>query len=351
MSAPAQIVVLGAGSWGATLAGLLAENGHDVSLWEFDAAAAQRLASTRRLGVLPGLQLPTTVRVTAHIKEALQDRTVIVSATPSHVVRSTMKSVRATGELKTGSMVISVSKGLEEKTLKRMTEVIREETGLAEAHVTVLAGPSHAEEVCRHLPTATVAAGTDPAIVARVQALFTGDAFRVYPHSDVLGVELGGTLKNVYAIASGISDGLGLGDNTRAALLTRGLNEMTRLGVKMGAQLLTFFGLAGMGDLIVTCLSRHSRNYQLGEKIGKGQTPQQALSEMTMVAEGYKTAPSAHALAQRLGLECPLTREIYQVLYEGKKARTSLHDLMARETQTEWQGLPEVNIHEQSPTH
>ena len=175
-------------------------------------------------------------------------------------------------------------------------------------------------------------AGRDPKTIHRIQVLFANDYFRVYVHTDILGVELGGAFKNVYAIACGISDGLGFGDNTRAALLTRGLNEMTRIGVKMGAQMLTFFGLAGMGDLIVTCLSRHSRNYSLGLKIGQGKSPAQALSEMTMVAEGMKMAPSAHALAQKLGLDCPLTREIYQVLYETKDPKQSLHDLMQRET-------------------
>ncbi len=250
-----------------------------------------------------------------------------------------MASVWKTNAPSTASaIVINVSKGLEEKTLKRMSQVISEELHLPMKHVTSLSGPSHAEEVCRGMPTATVAAGLDKKTVLRVKALFQDDFFRVYPHDDLIGVELGGTLKNIFAIACGISDGLGLGDNSRAAILTRGLNEMTRVGVKMGGDMLTFFGLTGMGDLFVTCMSPHSRNRLLGEKIGQGKTAAKALSEMTMVAEGMKAAPSAFALAQKLKLDCPLIQEIYKILYKGKDPKTSLHDLMHRQTQTEWQG-------------
>jgi glycerol-3-phosphate dehydrogenase (NAD(P)+) len=334
-----RIAVLGAGSWGATLAGLLADKGHAVSLWEFDLKAANTLASTRKLPVLPDLKLPSNVEVTSDLKAALADRPLIVSATPSQFVRSTMKAAHATGAVARNALIISVTKGLEDKTIKRMSEVIAEELGGPPQSVAVLSGPSHAEEVCRHLPTALVAAHPDPAISAKIRALFTQEYFRIYTHNDMLGVELGGTLKNVIAIGCGISDGLGLGDNSKAAIMTRGLNEIARLGVKMGGQLLTFFGLAGMGDLIVTCLSKHSRNRSFGEKIGSGKSPEQALREMTMVTEGHKTAPAAVALAQRMGVECPLTQEIYQVLYQGKNPRTSLRDLMDRETPSEWRGM------------
>jgi glycerol-3-phosphate dehydrogenase (NAD(P)+) len=334
-----RICVLGAGSWGATLAVLLAEKGHDVSLWEFDPKAAASLASTRRLNLLPELQVPDSILVTNNLSEALQKRPVIISATPSHTVRATMASVKKTGALDPKAVIVSVSKGLEEKTLKRMSQVIAEELRIPTKRVAALSGPSHAEEVCQHLPTAVVAAAQERALALRVKALFEVDYFRVYALTDLVGVELGGTLKNIFAIACGISDGLGLGDNSRAAILTRGLNEMTRIGVKMGGELLTFFGLAGMGDLIVTCLSRHSRNRQLGEKIGQGKSAAQALSEMIMVTEGMKTAPSAFRLAQKLKLDTPLTREIYEVLYKGKDPRTSLHDLMHRQTKSEWQGL------------
>lgn len=334
-----RIAVLGAGSWGATLAALLVEKGHDVSLWEFDPKAAEALAKTHRLPVLPDLVLPSALQATNDLAAALKDRPVVLSATPSPFVRSTMAAVKKTSALAKNAVVISVTKGLEEKTHKRMSEIIREELGISAAQVAVLSGPSHAEEVCRRLPTAVVAAGIEATLTARVQTLFSQDYFRVYAEKDLVGVELGGTLKNVLAIACGISDGLGFGDNTRAALLTRGLNEMARIGVKSGANLLTFFGLAGMGDLIVTCLSKHSRNRLLGEKIGKGKTPEQALKEMTMVAEGMKTAPSAFELARDLKVDCPLFREIYGVLYEGKDPHKSLRDLMGRETQSEWQGM------------
>ncbi|HVO32528.1 MAG TPA: NAD(P)H-dependent glycerol-3-phosphate dehydrogenase [Elusimicrobiota bacterium] len=334
-----RVAVLGGGSWGATLASLLADKGHDVLLWEFDRRAAEILSTARRLAVLPDLILNPAVRVTSDIAEAADQRSTIVSAVPSHFVRSTMRSLRLGGFLMERAMVVSVTKGLEEQSFKRMSEVIREELRLDDGRIAVVSGPSHAEEVCRRLPTAVVASATDPGVVAQVQTLFSQDYFRVYAHADQIGVELAGSFKNIYAIACGISDGLGFGDNTRAAIVTRGLSEMTRLGVRLGADILTFFGLAGMGDLVVTCMSVHSRNHQLGEKIGKGKSPEHALKEMTMVAEGYKTAASAHQLALKHGFDCPLTREIYQVLYEGKSPRVSLRDLMQREPQGEWRGL------------
>lgn len=331
-----RIAVLGAGAWGSTLASLLAEKGHAVSLWEFDPAAAHTLAASRRLAVLPGLKLAKSVEVTSDLGQVLANRPVIVCVTPSHFVRSTMRAARATGKAVPDPVIVSASKGLEEKTHKRMSEVIAEEWGAPSRSIAVLSGPSHAEEVCEHLPAAAVVASADSSVNSRVQSLFAVDYFRVYTHTDLVGVELGGTLKNIYAIGCGISDGLGLGDNTRAALLTRGLNEMVRLGTKLGAELSTFFGLAGVGDLIVTALSKHSRNHLFGEKIGRGRTPEQALAEMTMVTEGYKTSLAAYELAERLQLDCPLLREIYRVLYQGKAPLTSLHDLMARETLSEW---------------
>ena len=317
-----RIGVLGAGSWGATLAALLSEKGHDVSLWEFDTSAAAALDTTRKLPVLPDLAIPAAIRVTNNLGTALEGRTLVVSAAPSHFVRSTMRSARTSGALDPKSIFVSATKGLEEKTFLRMSAVIEEELDIPAKRVTVLSGPSHAEEVCRRMPTAVVLAGRDPRTVERVRAVFQADFFRVYPHQDMIGVELAGAIKNIFAIVCGIADGLGLGDNSRAAILTRGLNEMTRIGVKLGGEAFTFFGLAGMGDLIVTCMSRHSRNRFLGEKIGRGQSAEEALSEMTMVAEGMKTAPS-----------------VYQVLYKGKDPKTSLHDLMRRATRNEWQGL------------
>lgn len=341
---PERVVVLGAGSWGATLAVHLAHKGHDVCLWEFDPRAARSLIATHRLKILPELKIPRTLQITNSLTEALTDRPIVISATPSHTVRATMAAARRARPLTRGAIVVSVSKGLEEKSLRRMSQIITEELGVSLSQVIALSGPSHAEEVCRRMPTAVVAAGTNAANVRRVQNLFEEDFFRVYPQSDLVGVELGGTLKNIFAIACGIADGLGLGDNARAAILTRGLNEMTRIGVKMGGDILTFFGLTGMGDLIVTCLSKHSRNRSLGEKIGRGQSVKRALSEMTMVAEGMKAAPSAWRLAQKLKLDCPLTQEIYQILYRGKNPKKSMQNLMSRQTQSEWQGLKARNL-------
>jgi glycerol-3-phosphate dehydrogenase (NAD(P)+) len=340
MAQKERIAVLGAGSWGATLATLLSENGHDVALWEFDPAAASALSSSRKLPVLPDLTLPPAVQVTNDLKAALQGRRVILSATPSHFVRSTMYAVKQSKTLDPKSIVVSVTKGLEEKTHLRMSQVIAEELKLHAGRMAVLSGPSHAEEVCQRMPTAVVLAATGPKTAENLANIFQADYFRVYPHHDVIGVELAGSIKNIFAIVCGIADGLGLGDNTRAAILTRGLNEMTRIGVKMGGEAFTFFGLAGMGDLIVTCMSRHSRNRSLGQKIGEGKSAKEALSEMTMVAEGMKTAPSVYQLSKKLNLDCPLTGEIYQVLYKGKNPKSSLHDLMRRATRNEWQGLP-----------
>jgi glycerol-3-phosphate dehydrogenase (NAD(P)+) len=338
MTAKERVAVLGAGSWGATIASFLTEKDHSVVLWNFDEKDAEKMRTTRRLAVLPDLQLPPALEIKSGLVECLENRLVIVCALPSHVVRASMRAARACGALSPEAIFVNASKGLEEKTHEVMSEVIRQELRVDARALVVLSGPSHAEEVCRKLPTAVVASGCDPTNVRRVQDLFNTAFLRVYAQSDPLGVELAGALKNVYAIACGVSDGLGFGDNTRAAIMTRGLNEMVRIGTKMGADLLTFFGLAGMGDLAVTCLSRHSRNHLLGEKIGKGQSAEAALASMTMVAEGYRSASSAFELAERFGLDCPLTRETYEILYRGKSPRVSLQDLMLRTPHDEWRG-------------
>lgn len=331
-----RVTVLGGGSWGATLAALLADKGADVSLWEFDPAVANYLQTERTLKTLPDLRLPKSVHVTSVMAEAFQERPWILSVIPSAFVRQTWRAAKASGRLPKSFQVISATKGLEDASLKRMSEVIAEEAGIPLENVAALSGPSHAEEVCRRLPTAVVAAAKNRALAQAVQNLFSAEAFRVYVQSDVIGVELGGTLKNVLAIGCGIADGLGFGDNTRAALLTRGLNEVARLGVKAGGKMDTFFGLAGMGDLIVTCLSAHSRNRRFGEKIGRGKKPKEALAEMTMVAEGWMAAPAAVHLAERFHTACPLLQEIHAVLYKEKDPKRSLQELMTREPQEEW---------------
>jgi glycerol-3-phosphate dehydrogenase (NAD(P)+) len=259
----------------------------------------------------------------------LSDRPMVLNAVPSTHVRATFNAVRSTGALAAGAWAVSVSKGIENDSLKRMSEVISEAAPALAGRVAVLAGPSHAEEVARALPTAVVAAGPD-GLREKLVDVFNADHLRVYTNPDFVGVELCGALKNVFAVACGISDGLGFGDNTKAALMTRGLNEMVRLGVSEGAQVITFLGLAGLGDLIVTCTSRHSRNRSLGEKLGQGKTTVQALAEMTMVAEGYPTSKSAQQLADRHKLDLPIISELYRILYEGKPARNAMRDLLSR---------------------
>ncbi|HOW28279.1 MAG TPA: NAD(P)H-dependent glycerol-3-phosphate dehydrogenase [Elusimicrobiota bacterium] len=343
-----KICVLGAGSWGSALAHLLAQKGHDVSLWEFYPAAAEKLEKTRMLAILPQLKLHSGVRVTSRIDEALQGKALVVSATPSEFVRATFGLVKKSLGTSPSFDVVSVTKGIENATLKRMSEVIEDEIPALHGRVAVLSGPSHAEEVILNTPTAVVTAGPT-ALAERVQSDFSTDHFRVYTHPDFLGVELGGALKNIYAIATGACDGLGLGDNTKAALMTRALYEMARLGISMGANVVTFFGLSGLGDLIVTCGSRHSRNRLLGEKIGQGKTLAQALAEMTMVAEGVRTTQSVYDLSMKMRLELPIVNEIHRCLYEGKSAKDSLHDLLMRPVKPEMMHFEKIISKIQTP--
>ncbi len=328
-----KLCVLGAGSWGIALSVHLYRAGHNISLWEHDPVKAEKLGQSRENKVLlPGILLPAGIQVTSSIEEALKGGEGVVLVVPSHVVRDTIQ--KAFSFWPQGAWVVCTTKGLEENSHLRMSQVLKEYIK-DEDLISVLSGPSHAEEVSQKMPTTVVSASVNQALVHTVQGIFHSDYFRVYTSPDVIGVELGGSLKNVIAIAAGISDGLGLGDNSKAALMTRGLHEITRLGVALGAQPPTFAGLAGMGDLIVTCCSRHSRNRLLGEKIGKGATFQQALKEMVMVAEGIKTSHAAVELAQRAQLEVPITREVYSVLFEGKGAKEAVKSLLARAAKAE----------------
>ena len=333
-----RVAVLGGGSWGATLADHLARQGREVTVWEFNRERAESLQKTRRLSFMPQLELHPKAVVTNDLGAALEGRPAIVSAVPSEFVRQTFRAVRSTGRLAPGAWAVSVTKGIENNSLKRMTEVIVDEEPALKDRVSVLAGPSHAEEVAKSLPTAVVAAGPEP-YRERIVALFNTDRLRVYTSPDFVGVELAGALKNVYAVACGVSDGLGMGDNTKAALMTRGLNEIARIGAACGAHVITFFGLAGLGDLIVTYTSRHSRNRAFGEKIGQGKTVPQALAEMTMVAEGLPTAKSAKQLADRFDLDVPIIHALYGCLYEGKTAREAVKELLARPPVEEMQHL------------
>lgn len=328
-----KIGVLGAGSWGIALSRLLDQAGHEVALWARNAEKAARLRVEREdETLLPGVKLPDRIGVDHVMEEVLRGRELLVFVVPSHGMRDV--ALKASPLISKAQSLVCATKGLDETTRDRMSQVLKKNIKEC-GPITVLSGPSHAEEVSRGMPTTVLAANEDLSEAKRVQDIFHSDQFRVYTSMDVLGVELAGALKNVIAIAAGISDGLGLGDNSKAAIMTRGLHEMTRLGLAMGAQAPTFAGLAGMGDLIVTCTSRHSRNRALGEKLGKGTTVKEALSEMVMVAEGVKTSRVAVGLAGQFRVEMPIALEVEKVLFEGKSAKEAARSLMARSAKNE----------------
>jgi len=316
-----KIAVLGAGSWGTTLAVLLANKGLDINLWEPFPDLAENLREARENSkFLPGVRIPLRVFVTSDLPEAVREAGVVCMVLPSHVVRwGTQRLDRC--QIPADAVVVTASKGIENKTNMRMSEVIASE--LPQRPIVVLSGPSHAEEVSRNIPTCIVAASPDINLARRIQGIFMTPDFRVYTNRDLVGVELGGALKNIIAIACGICDGLALGDNTKAALMTRGLAEIVRLGVAMGAKRATFAGLAGMGDLITTCTSRHSRNRGLGETLGKGQSLQDVLNGMVMVAEGVRTTKSAYQLSRKYRVKMPITEAVYGILF-GQKGPHSL---------------------------
>lgn len=332
----ARIGVIGAGGWGTALSLLLHRNGHDVDLWEFFPEYAERMAALRRNpDFLPGVEIPEGLRITSDLGSAVRDKDVLVFAVPSHVLRRVAVQVSGFGIGR--YLVVSAVKGIENETLLRMSEVLREAwAGLLQPdRIVALSGPSHAEEVSRGIPTAVVAASASEVSGRAVQDLFRGPSFRLYTSSDVTGVELGGALKNVIAIAAGISDGVGFGDNTKAALMTRGIAEISRLGEAMGAAPGTFSGLSGTGDLIVTCSSRHSRNRLVGEQIGSGRSLDEVLSGMKMVAEGVRTARSAMDLSRKHRVEMPITAEVVEILFNGKDPRRAVAELMTREPKKE----------------
>jgi glycerol-3-phosphate dehydrogenase (NAD(P)+) len=321
-------VVLGDGAWGTAIALLLAQDPHHrVTLWSAREANGRLLQERREnVRLLPGVRIPPAVRLTLDVTEAVDGADLWVAAIPTIHLRSTLTRVAETA--RTGPPVLSLAKGLENGTFLRPTEVLTQVLGVD--RVAVLSGPSHAEEVVRNLPTSVVAASHDEDLARWVQQCFSTDRFRVYTNLDPIGVELGGAFKNIIGIAAGIGDGLGLGDNAKAALLTRGLAEMTRFGVAMGADAQTFFGLAGMGDLVTTCVSRHGRNRHVGERLARGEKLADVLASMTMVAEGVYTTRSVHDRALRMQIDMPITGEVYRVLYEDKDPRTAVDDLMLR---------------------
>ena len=326
-----KVTVLGAGSWGIALALVLDHNGHDVTLWEFRPDAAERLNQTRDAKeFLPGVKIPASIQVKSDIEQACSDKNILVVAVPSHVVRSVGERLNKL-TIETLPILVNVAKGVENDTLLRMSEVLEQTINWAnQDNILTLSGPSHAEEVSRQIPTAIVSSSVNLNTAELIQQAFMNEYFRVYTNQDIIGVELGGALKNIIAIAAGICDGAGFGDNTKAALQPRGLVEIVRLGTAMGAEPITFAGLSGMGDLIVTCMSRHSRNRYVGEQIGKGRKLEEILKEMVMVAEGVKTTRSAYQLSKKYNVEMPITSQTYQVLFEGKDARDALKELMLR---------------------
>ncbi len=330
------LTVLGAGSWGTTLALLLDGKGYRTVLWEYYRELADRLDADREnRRFLPDVPIPPSIRITSVLEDALATATHLIFATPSHTIRNVARLVASSKSFNDRAVIINVSKGLEEKTLCRMSEVLGQELPQAPEMIVGLLGPSHAEEVSRRMPTSIVVAGSDQAVLEEIQHIFMTDYFRVYTNTDLIGVELGVSLKNTIAIASGICDGLGFGDNTKAALITRGLAETKRLSCRLGAREETLSGLAGVGDLIVTCMSRHSRNRFVGEQIGNGRKLRDILAEMVMVAEGVKTTKAAVKLASKAGVELPIAEQVYKVLFHGKNPRKAIRDLMVRKAKKE----------------
>ena len=328
----ARVGILGAGSWGTALSLMLYKNGHDVTVWSIDKREVEMLQNEREhKSKLPGVKLPEDMVFTNNLEEGMKEKDFLVLAVPSIFTRSTARSMKP--YIKQGQIVVNVAKGIEEDTLMTLSEQIEEE--LPEADVAVLSGPSHAEEVGRGLPTTCVVGSKSKATAEFLQEAFMNDFFRVYISPDILGIEIGGALKNVIALAAGIADGLGYGDNTKAALITRGIAEITRLGVKMGGKAESFSGLTGIGDLIVTCASMHSRNRRAGILIGQGKTMQEAMDEVQMVVEGVYSAKAGLALAKKYNESMPIIEQINLVLFEDKSPADAVYELMHRDGRRE----------------
>ena len=330
-----KIAVFGAGTWGIALARLLAVNGRDVTVWSAIPAELKSLSTTRRHPNLPGMELPSAMHYTADIAEACTGRDILLFAVPSPFVRSTAK--KAAKYIPDGQLIVDVAKGVEDKTLMTMSEIIEDELAKATrtARVVALSGPTHAEEVARDMPTLIVAASEDEAAAKAVQKAFIAPSFRVYTNTDRRGTELGGAVKNVIALAVGIALGLGYGDNAKAALITRGNAELTRLGIAMGCKPETFAGLSGMGDLIVTCTSMHSRNLHAGMLLGRGKTAEEAKAEVGQVVEGINALPAACRLAKKYKVEMPIVQSVDAILNGKLEARNALAALMGRDLKHE----------------
>ncbi len=332
----ANVGVLGAGSWGTALSVLLSDNGHQVTVWSIDENEVQMLNEKREHELkLPGVKLPDDMVITGDLESAVKEKDFLVLAVPSPFTRSTARKMAP--YVADGQIIVDVAKGIEEATLMTLSRQIEQE--IPQADVAVLSGPSHAEEVGRRLPTTCVVGAKTKKTAEYLQSMFISPVFRVYTSPDILGIELGGSLKNVIALAAGIADGLGYGDNTKAALITRGIAEIARLGVKMGGKIETFTGLTGIGDLIVTCASVHSRNRKAGYLIGKGMSMQEAMDEVKMVVEGVYSAKAAAKLAEKYDVPMPIVNEVNAVLFEGKSPAEAVNDLMQRESCSENRSL------------
>lgn len=328
----ANVGVLGAGSWGTALSVLLSDNGHQVTVWSIDENEVKMLNEKREHELkLPGVKLPDDMVITGDLGSTIRGRDFLVLAVPSPFTRSTAKKMSPF--VADGQIIVDVAKGIEESTLMTLSRQIEQE--IPQADVAVLSGPSHAEEVGRRLPTTCVIGARTRKTAEYLQSMFISNVFRVYTSPDILGIELGGSLKNVIALAAGIADGLGYGDNTKAALITRGIAEIARLGVKMGGKIETFTGLTGIGDLIVTCASVHSRNRKAGYLIGQGMSMQEAMDEVKMVVEGVYSAKAAAQLAKKYEVSMPIVDEVNAVLFEGKSPAEAVNDLMMRESRSE----------------
>ena len=332
----AKISVIGSGGWGIALTILLYKNGHDLTIWSFDKREAEELKTTRENKTkLPNILIPEDIKVTDDLKEAVDNKDVLILAVPSKAIRSVSKSLKDI--IKDNQIIINVAKGLEEDTLKTMTDIIEEELKGKNPQVAVLSGPSHAEEVGKGIPTTCVVSAHNKELTLYLQNIFMNPSFRVYTSLDMLGVEIGGALKNVIALAAGIADGLNYGDNTKAALITRGIKEISLLGVAMGGEQSTFYGLTGLGDLIVTCASIHSRNRRAGILLGQGKTLDEAIKEVNMVVEGVYSAKSALMAAKKYNVEIPIIEQVNAVLFENKNAAEAVNELMIRDKKLEIQ--------------
>ncbi len=330
------ITVLGAGSWGTAIAISLSGNGHRVSLWDIDQAHLLDMKKTREnRKYLPGVTFPETLVISESRRRALEEAKVVIFSVPAQHFRKAAREAKE--EIPQNAVIVNTAKGIEQDSLMRLSQIALQELG--EVPYVVISGPSHAEEVSRGLPTTLVSASQDRELAQRIQDLFMSPCLRVYTSSDVIGVELGGALKNIIALGAGISDGMGFGDNAKAAMMTRGIAEMARLGVAMGADEKTFGGLSGIGDLIVTCTSMHSRNRRCGILIGEGVSPQQAISQVGMVVEGMYTAKAAYELAKRYEVEMPITEQIYLAIQGRVDARDAVAALMGRQKRHEVEPL------------